>query len=96
LYTDFKYCFYKQNGEVVLNEIRVLCSDGEICLKIPHTAALFSAERCLFVFHNIRDSSVSIGMRYGLDGGVRFPAGRRDISLIRSVKTGSRFHPASI
>jgi hypothetical protein len=32
---------------------------------------------------------------YGLDGGVQFPAGAMNFSLLHSVETGSGAHPAS-
>jgi hypothetical protein len=93
--TDFKYYFYKQNGKVVLSEISVSCKDEEMCLKIPRTARLLSTERCLY-FGVFGIAQWAQGRATAWIAGVRFPAGRRGISLLRSVQTGSGVHPASI
>jgi hypothetical protein len=50
---------------------------------------------CLFRYYESRDSLVGIGNDYGLEIGVRFPAGDGNFSLQHHVQTGSGAHPAS-
>jgi hypothetical protein len=71
-----------------------------ICLFLTCCFGLFTYFKIAYVLstgYNLRNqnSSVSILMGYSLDVWGSIPGGARDFSLLHSIQTGSRAHPAS-